>query len=240
MTQFWTFSGINSPRDPSTGLFTDYVWEMVKNTMAGFDPDRRYASQLGTTDAYDRDHNVLRLKAEERLDREAREYADNGGGWPIVASGALNGKTVKVLLVAPKTTTKPPEDSGLTVEVYWSPRDHVPNQSIIRPDSLTYWREFERGGGQVWPVENRTGSGLGQGHDFSGFAVAHPKLVTRVLVPRPGSHVKRYLWRETGETAPSPVARLKSWLSDSSNDLVILAHSQGTNIAMHLLRRGFE
>ncbi len=240
MTQFWTFSGINSPRDPSTGLYTDYVWDMVKDAMPGITPDRRYASQLGTTDAYDRDHNVLRLKAEKRLDREAREFADSGGGWPILAPGSLRGKTVKVLLVAPKTTTEPPDDPSLTVEVYWSPRDQVPNQSIIRPDSLTYWRRFVRGDGQVWPVENRAGSGLGQGHDFSGFAVAHPKIVTRVLVPRPGSQVKRYLWRATGEIAPSPVATLQTWLGDAKNDLVILAHSQGTNITMHLLRRGFE
>ncbi|MEM1088940.1 MAG: hypothetical protein AAGB27_15185 [Pseudomonadota bacterium] len=238
--EFWTLAGINSPLNPQTGEYVDYVWDFVQPHLQSFSPTRRYASRLGTTSAYPKARNVVTLDSEDLLDGEAKDIAEHGGGWPVVARGSLRGKTVRVMLVAPKTTTEPPQGAGLCVEVYWSPRDQVPNQSLIRPDSLTYWRRFERGGGQVWPVENDVGSGFGQGHDFSGFAVPQPKIVTRVLVPRPGSNIKRYLWRETGEIAPAPISTLATWLSDASNDLVILAHSQGTNIAMHLLRRGFE
>ena len=239
MEQFWTFSGINSPQDASTGEYIDYTWEFLEDKLRG-NPDRRYASRLGTSKRYDKAHNVFGLKAEKKLDREAKRFATQGGGFLVLDPGMFRGKTVKIMLIAPKTTTKPPKVDGLQVEVYWSPRDQVPNQSLIRPDSLTYWRKFARGGGTVWPVENRAGSGLGRGHDFTGFMVPKPMVVTRVRRPRPANRAGTYIWVQTGEIAPAPIATLQGWLDDGANDFVFLAHSQGANIAMCLLRRGYR
>jgi hypothetical protein len=242
MSELWTFSGINSPFNPSTGNYEDYTWERLKLQISAT-PDRRYASHLGTSNAYDREHNVVGLGSEKKLDREADEFVTSGGGYPEVSSGMFKGKTVRVLLVGPKTTTKPPRVSGLVVEVYWSPNDQVPNQRLIRPDTLKYWRKYARGGGQVWPVENKSGSGFGKGHDFNGF-LKKPPIVTRGVIRKAGGGSKglkgtRRVWKKTGQLAPSPAATLQAWIDDPNVDYVLIAHSQGCNIAMHLLKFGY-
>jgi hypothetical protein len=237
MAEFWTFSGVNSWSE-AVGDDVDYVGEFVADKLHRL-PDRRYSSRLGTTDHYDRAHNVVSLDSEKKLDQEAKSMARDGGGHPALKKGALKGRRVRVLLVAPKTTTKPPNPEGLFVEVIWSPNDQVPNQSLIRPDTLTYWREFVRGGGQVWPVENRLGQGLGKGHDYKGFMVDSPRIVKRKRTRKAGSKKYTYKWKTTGEMAPSPITTLRNWLNDPGNDYVLLAHSQGTNIAAHFLHRGY-
>ena len=235
--EFWTFSGVNSWRETAQA-YVDYVWEFLADRVDR-EPDRRYASRLGGTSHYDDEHNVVGLDSEKKLDAEAAALAESGGDYPAVERGAWNGLEVRVMLLGPKTTTQPPKPDTLEVEVYWSPRDQVPNQAPIRPDSLTYWRGFARGRGQVWPVENQVGEGMGRGHDYRGFMVPEPRIVTRVLRNTPGSRVRRYVWMETGEVAPNPIARIRDWLDDEDVDLVIVAHSQGTNIAMHFLQWGF-
>lgn len=238
--EFWTFSGINSPLNDAGTRHVDYTWDHIRDHISGHVPDRQYASQLGTGSMYDRDHNVLTLRSEDMLDEEAHDYATNGGGFPPIPVGAFKNKSLKVMLVAPKTTTRPPCPEGLLIEIYWNPDDYVPNQSIIHPDSLTYWREFERGGGRVWPVENDLGSGFGFGHDFQGFAVENPRIVKRVKIENPGSRIDRYRWLPTDDHAPSPMATLQDWLDDGDNDFVLLGHSQGANIIMAFIERGYS
>lgn len=237
MSEFWSLSGINSPFDPENGNYTDYVWIAIKSKIEKH-PDRHYVSELGTSDHYDSEHRVGGIGSEPKLDREAIRFADGSLSIPEIQPGMFRGKTVRVLMIAPKTTSRPPKRNGLEINVYWSPNDQVPNQRLIHPDSLGYWRKYVRGKGKVWPVENRSGSGIGRGHDFNGFLV-HPKIVKRRRVKRRGSNPGRYEWRKTGEIAPDPLAMLKYWISDPAVDYVMIAHSQGTNIAMSLLRRGF-
>lgn len=232
--EFWTFSGINSPYDATSMKHIDYVWPFIAPKLVGFEPDRKYASQLGTSDLYPPARNVISLHSESMLDNEAKTLAADQ-----VNQGELVGKTVKIMLVAPKTTTRPPTPDSLLVEIYWNPNDYVPNQSLIHPDSLTYWRKFARGGGKVWPVENRLGHGLGYGHDFEGFVVDSPHRVKRVRIQNPGSNVRRYRWIRANGRAPSPTSTLGDWLQDSDNDLVMLGHSQGCNMIMHFIERGF-
>lgn len=238
-TQFWTFSGINSPYDAVLDRYEDYTWPVL-SAHIGIAPDRRYASRLGTGDHYDADHNVLSLRSEAMLDAEAEVFAHSGGGFPPIAPGSLIGQQVKVMLVAPKTTTRPPRADGLTLEVYWNPNDYVPNQSMIHPDSFTYWESFLRGGGVVWPVENRLGQGLGYGHDFDGFIVTEPWLLMEVWLSSVGSAIQRSRWIRSSQRAPSPIHTLSGWLGDPNNDLVLFGHSQGANLIMHLLQRGYQ
>lgn len=233
--KFWTFSGINSPLDENIGEHVDYVWPRIAPDMAGFSPDKQFASQLGTSGLYPPERNVISLQSEEMLDDEARGLAQQK-----ITPGQFAGKKIKVMLVAPKTTSLSPQSASLLVEIYWNPNDYVPNQSIIRPDSLTFWRQFVRGGGKVWPVENRLGQGLGYGHDFEGFVVDSPTILRRVKIENPGSRINRYRWIATNQTAPSPVGTLKTWLQDSSNDFVLLGHSQGCNMIMYFLLRGLS
>jgi hypothetical protein len=88
-------------------------------------------------------------------------------------------------------------------------------------------------------VKNRQGSGIGRGHDFNGF-LKRPPILKRKRKRRSGSQPGRYVWRDTGKRAPSAIAILDAWVSDPAVDLVLLAHSQGTNIAAHILRRGYR
>lgn len=238
MSKFWTLSGINSPFDPSTGDHTDYVWESIKASVTK-EPDRRYASRLGTQERYDNVHKVGGIGSKRKLDREASDFAEGILGHRAIAPGQLRGKEVRVVLVAPKTGSKPPISKGLQLEIFWSPNDQVPNQRLIGPDSLGYWRKIVRGTGQVWPIKNRTGTGIGRGHDFNGF-LKYPPIVKRRRRRPKGSQPGRYEWKETGESAPSPIAMINEWIEDARVDYVIVAHSQGTNIAVHLLRRGFK
>jgi len=237
MSEFWSLSGINSPFDPASGNYNDYVWAAIKSKI-GKQPDRHYASELGTLDHYDSEHKVGGIRSKRKLNREAKQFAEGSLSNPEIRPRMFRGKRVCVLMVAPKTTLRPPRHNGLRIDVYWSPNDQVPNQRLIHPDSLGYWRKYVRGEGVVWPIENRSGRGIGKGHDFNGFLV-HPKIVKRHHVRRRGSHPGRYEWRRTGKTAPDPVALLNHWISDPTIDYVMIAHSQGTNIAMHLLKRGF-
>ncbi len=237
--QFWTFSGINSPLNSAGTDHEDYTWGYLKEHIQNHQPDRQYASELGTSSLYDDEHNVISLRAEDMLDNEAADYAENGGDFEPIEVGEFKGKNLKVLLIAPKTTSKPPTANDLFIEIYWNPNDYVPNQSLISPDSLTYWRKFERGGGRVWPVENRLGSGLGYGHDFEGFVVDQPRMVKRVKIENPGSRIDRHRWIRTSKVARSPIDTLQEWLDDDTNDYVLLGHSQGANIIMYMVERGY-
>lgn len=238
MPELWTFSGVNSWSE-AQGDYVDYTWEAMKSHIRQ-KPKRRYASRLGSTKHYQGANNVANLRSESILDREAKAFVAGKIDHPAIKKGLFRGKRVCCMLTGPKTTTKPPHASGLYLEVYWSPMDHVPNQSIFRPDTLTGWKKYVRGGGQVWPIENREGIGIGKGHHLKGYFAKSPKMVKRVLKKVPGSKRRKWKWKPTGEQAPWAIQTIKHWLADSSIDIVIVAHSQGTNIATHVIRKGYS
>lgn len=239
MATFWTFSGINS-YSPSAGRFVDYVGEELRGKVTP-SPRRRYASRLGTSAHYTGDTNVLSIRSGKILDDEAVAMVDGRVHYAAIPRGLFRHKQVRCLLVAPKTTTPPPETPALVIEIYWNPMDGVPNQSIFRPDSKRSWRKYLRGGGHFWAVRNSQGSGMGKGHAFPGFMVPNPKTMKRASKPRPGGGSRRmYYWKTASKRAPSAVDTLNTWLADPAVDYVFAAHSQGTNILTHLLRRGFQ
>ena len=63
---------------------------------------------------------------------------------------------------------------------------------------------------------------------------------------RPERQLERTLPRRSmrGSTqedvAPSPIETVQEWLGDVSNDVVVVGHSQGVNIAMSVLNRGLD
>lgn len=231
----WTLSGINSWSD-ERGEYEDYVGVFLLAHKLGRRPARRYVSRLGTTSHYPRERKVMGFGARGKLDREARALAQGEGDPPAVEPGLFRGKTVKVLLVAPKTNTPPPRAAGLTVDIYWAPFDSIPNQRLF---SSRRWMAYKRGSGRVWPVSNPSGRGLSRGHNFEGFMRPDRKILRRVRRRRPGHKQIRYVWMPSGEMAPHALEVLRGWMDDPKNDYVLVAHSQGTNIAMQLLKRGY-
>ena len=63
---------------------------------------------------------------------------------------------------------------------------------------------------------------------------------------RPERQLERTLPRRSmrGSTqedvAPSPIETVQEWLGDVANDVVVVGHSQGVNIAMSMLNRGLD
>lgn len=237
MAQLWTLSGINSFR-ADRGKYVDYVAEHLDGKLSK-KPNRSYASRLGTGSHYTGAKNVKNLKSEAILDQEAVDFTTGAGPYAPIQPRLFRGKEVRCLLVAPKTTTPPPVMDGLVVEIYWNPMDHVPNQDIFSPDSKRSWKPYLRGGGRFWAIQNLLGSGFGKGHPFEGFMVQAPKTMKYITLPKPGAGSgKRRTWRVQSKRAPNAVATLNGWLADPSVDHVLVAHSQGTNIAMHILSHG--
>jgi hypothetical protein len=225
MAELWTFSGINS--SDGNGGFTDYVGEAFLKNQLPMPPGgiaRRFVSRLGTSKQYPGPANLLRVDSRARLNAEAAEMARSG-----VSAGALRGREILVVLIAPKTGTPlPPSFSG-QVEIYWGSYDLVPSQGILRPDSLTYWRRWSE---NVWPLRTR--------HGLSGFLHQNLKVAKRVRQRIPGASPPRhrYTWIDTATAAPSLKETLEPWLLRTDNPLIFVAHSQGTNIALHVLAQG--
>ena len=236
LPECWTLSGINSWSDTLED-YEDYVGAFLLEHVPGLVPERRYASRLGTGSIYPRERKVMGFGARKKLDAEARALANGEGDYPAIESGMFRGKTVKVMLVAPKTNTPPPKADGLCVELYWAPFDSVPNQRLF---SARRWEAYRRGSGRVWPVSNPQGRGLSRGHGFEGFMKPGRRILRLVRRRRPGQQRSRTAWTPSRETAPDALATLRAWLADSHNDYVLVAHSQGTNIAMHLLKQGYS
>ncbi len=234
--QCWTFSGINSWSEKERD-YIDYVGAYMLKHLPEHPPTRRYASRLGTGRHYPRERKVLGPNAHRKLNREARAVARGEGAYPAIAPGLFHGKIVKVMLVAPKTNTAPPKTGGLHVEIYWAPFDSVPNQRLFRSRQ---WSRYTRGEGRVWPVSNPEGRGLTRGHGFEGFMKPDRRILKRARRPQRGHKQSRMTWGPTTQRAPNAMDTLRSWLADRRNDYVLLAHSQGTNIALHILRRGYS
>ncbi len=234
MPELWTLAGVNN----WTGnAYDDYVGRALRARLRRT-PDRSYASRLGTSDHYTGRNNVLAVDSEQRLDEEGVRIARDGlAGVPGVGRGELRNQRIAVMLIAPKTTHETPrvdKADDLRVEVYWSPYDHVPNQGIFRPDSLGYWRQR----GTVWPI--KASHALGDFFDNDYRTVKRVRRRRRGGSARGGRIRHYYTWVKTNDVAPGVVATVRDWLATDSLDLVIVAHSQGTNIAMHLLERGLR
>ncbi len=236
LPECWTLSGINSWSD-TLGDVEDYVGAFLIRHMPGLAPTRRYASRLGTASRYPRERKVMGFGARKKLDAEARALANGEGDYPAIEPGMFHGKKVKVLLVAPKTNTPPPQAEGLCVEIYWSPFDSVPNQRLF---GMRRWNTYRRGSGRVWPVSNPKGRGISRGHGFEGFMKPGRRILRVVRRRRAGQKSSRPVWISSGKTAPDALATLRAWVADRQNDYVLVAHSQGTNIAMHLLKQGYS
>jgi hypothetical protein len=234
MPEIWTLSGINN-QQRANGPFTDYVGAALLQGISSLKPKhiaRRYASRLGCLKHYPDPCNVLCLQPDKLLNDEAQTIAI--GLHEVmrgVKAGELNGRNIRVILLAPKTN-KHPKTQPTELQIYWGSYDAVPNQGIFSSDSLSFWRKWTK---KVYP--------LSATHAIGDYLVAKPKIVKRVKVRlpnhKPTSPRYRYKWAPTGQTAPNVLQTIESWLTAlPDDDLVLVGHSQGTNIAMHLLARG--
>lgn len=234
MPEIWTLSGINN-QDDANCPFVDYVGNaLVKGitSLEHSDIARRYASRLGSELHYPKPRNVVCLMSEKLLNDEAQHIAIGAHEvMPGIKLGELNQRNVHVMLLAPKTNkflkTKP-----ASLEIYWGAFDSVPKLGLFKPDSLAYWRGWTK---NVYPLNAK--------HKLCDYLAAEPQMVKRVKKRRPNrkptSPRYRYAWVPTGKTAPNVLQTVESWLNNlPSDDLVIVGHSQGANIAMHLLARG--
>ena len=241
MAELWTFSGINS-YDITTGEFSDYVEGGLTERGVKQQPARSYVSKLGTGDFYSGDSNVAGLDSESKLDREAREFAEGALGVPEIEPGSFVGKKITVLLVAPKTTTDPPKVPNVDISIYWGPNDVVPNQGLLRPDTIKYWRKFTRGRAHIYVINTSKGGFFGKGHSFGDFMRNDPTTMKwgwkRKMVG--GKSKRRRAWKASKRKAPTGPKLINKWLRNSGSDYVFVGHSQGTNILIHCLERGFR
>ena len=177
---------------------------------------------------------------EALLDNEAADLANKN-----VEQGALCCKKVKLLMIAPKTNSRPIKEPCCDFEavVYWSPQDSVPNQ---RPrffkdtESEKYWLEW----GAVNTVDTRPMSpgGAFGNHDLSAFMGENPSYMGDRMTgsgfgkKRPGQCRRKR--KPSGTSAPDPRSYVDKWSGDDSVDLIVVCHSQGCNNAMASINRG--
>ena len=149
---------------------------------------------------------------------------------------------IQVILIAPCTQTlppKPPEGVELNVVLYRDPKDPVPNQEFSAPRSMEYFSKF----GDLKIVEARPDmekglfgrmkpGGVQGAHHFSGYWYRDLKL----LKEDPG-HKGKFI--PTGHYDDS-IDRLDKALHDPEMDYIFIGHSQGANIIMKMLQRGFD
>ena len=234
MPEIWTLSGINN-QEQANGPFVDYVGNALLAKIPSLKPKhiaRRYPSQLGVKSHYPDERNVLTPAAMTILNAEATAIAQ--GLMPDakgIEEGEMTGRNVHVILLAPKTNRYPNKQPS-ELQIYWGTYDAVPNQGIFLPDSLAFWRKWTS---NVFPLKAR--------HDLNDYLVTRPQIVKRSRKRRPNNKPTgpryKYIWKPTGKTAPCVLETVDGWLTNLPNDdLVLVGHSQGTNIAMHLLARG--
>jgi hypothetical protein len=127
----------------------------------------------------------------------------------------------------------------LKVVLYRDPKDPVPNQEFSAPRTMEYYAQF----GELKIVETRPDmekgllggekpGGFQGAHHFSGYWYRDLKLLEK----DPTGEGK---FRPTGQYEDS-VGRLGDALQDSELDYIFIGHSQGANIIMKMLQRGFS
>ena len=260
LADVWTYAGINAwnPRrgHPRGGRIEDYV----QNTLMGTHPrygrraqwngfsgsDSSTASFAGTSCVYRRSsrdeyRSVLNLMSEAILNQEAAGYARQQ-----LNESQLCCKKIRVLMFAPKTTTRPLRKSCCDFQavVYWSPQDNVPNQRprlFCNRESEGYWAQW----GTVHTVDTRRRRAPGYfgAHALGAFIGENPsyqgtRLRRSMGPPHRGGGVMTREPRPTGRNAPDPRVYLNKWKNESSVDIVVVCHSQGCNVAMQVLNRG--
>lgn len=227
MPELWTFSGINSWSEQAHS-YVDYVGASFGDI--GQSPNRSYVSRLGTGRHYDSNYNVISPDAERKLDAEATGLALGSlGDHPAIERQQFVKFRICALFIAPKTDTKPHNPKAFRCVVHWSPYDTVPNQGIFKRDSLTYWRKW----GTVFPVS--------ASHKLDDFLAQKSTIKLKRYPARSGRvGTPKQKWLPTGKSAPNPLETAKAWLGDEQNDLVMIGHSQGVNIAMAVLKTGFD
>jgi len=234
LIELWTFSGVNNwdPREQAgQGAYIDYVGRELSRR--GFPPAHSIMSHSGSSirhDLFGKGSFIGVPWSERILDKEAdARIASLGcGSWCC--------KTIKVLMLAPKTDTQPPRSSccNIEVEVYWNPYDPVPNQRLLQFESDRFWSRF----GRAWAVNT------GAGHDFVPFVDSIPDPLVSLqqnqmdYFGEDGDTTLEFReWLPTGNLAPLPLETLQNWIHAPSVDYVFVCHSQGCNIAMRLLGR---
>ena len=235
--ELWTASGINN-FDTNTGWFVDYV----ANALAR-QSDRSFVSRLGTDanykiggPAHDAGGTYIKgLSSERLLDAEAESLAigrRRGAFCPDEGDeecGNDKAKHIRVLLVAPKTTTKPKVDKQcckISIDVYYSRFDTTPNQGLRIPQGSMHYSSLAKGGRahaiDTWRTPGYEGKGFFQHHDMGAFISSNGKLRAAHYTVRYGRYI----------------ADAKNWTDTAMKgnyDYVFVGHSQGTNILLHVL-----
>jgi RHS repeat-associated protein len=241
LAQMWFFTGINNWQEGTDYTSIETVirenWKYTQES--NFEgQSHELISDAGAALRYlwpfDEHPSVLAPWSKGILDREAKRMAGRS-----VDQGALCCSRIRVLMIAPKTNTRPPRNSCCNLEttVYWNPGDYVPNQGLLNPSgNEQYWKEW----GTVHTVDT------GRGHDFSAF-INNARLPivhwNRQYLREPGNLDSAGRWQHMyvplGRNAPPPLdSYLRRWMNDQNVDHIFVCHSQGCNIAMEVLRRG--
>ena len=222
VSETWTFSGINNWCQ-DTG-FTDYVSQAL-----GVDSDHSFASICGTASDYnplsDNPNSgvwVKNVSAPQRLNIEAETIAQNYRQGQFCEDGERN--RIKLIMLAPKTNKRPSSTldccCDVDITLFWSPADKVPNQFIGIKESQRFWLDWTD---DVYAIDNRKcAKALGKdSHSLEAFLCG-----SRLL-------------DENGPTdfIIRPRSTIERAMKNSNYDDVWVCHSQGCNIAMHLLNR---
>lgn len=227
LAQLWFFTGINNWQEGTRYTSIETVvrenWKYPQE--ANFEgPSHEFISDAGAALRYlwplDEHPSLLVPWSEGVLDREAERMARRG-----VDQGALCCSRIRVLMIAPKTDTRPPRNACCSLEttVYWNPSDYVPNQGLLNPSgNEQYWEEW----GKVHIVDT------GKGHDFNAF-IENARLPilqwNRQYLRAPGNLDSAGRWQRmyvpTGQNAPSPIdTYLRRWMNDRSVNHIFVCH----------------
>jgi RHS repeat-associated protein len=231
--EMWTFSGINnwnSERD----AYVDYVAEQLR--AAGVQASNRgIVSKLGTTSHYKGQSYVKSLlRSESRLDNEAECIAGGIDMQSLIDERAK----IAVFMVAPKTDTlvdlKRLRQLGLdiSVTIWWSPLDRVPNQELGATEGLEFW---EKRGGTVYTVAPlpEKGNSYDQ-HAFLGFLNGPLRKMHKYRYLNSKGEVRRR-FELAPKRAPTSPGLLDALRKANGADYVWVGHSQGCNIISTLL-----
>lgn len=232
------FGGINNPEE-------NYVAEWLRE-LRGMDGQQLYDPSAQFEDFHSAltfPGDISALDSSADLDDEARRLAREFVRLHGRASFCRPGQrtTIRVLMIAPKTQTLPPDSRRIRscccdfhIDVLLGVNDIVPNQSPLAPNDAGHWAQW----GTVTPVRIVGKAGHTPRNHLGG-----PFDVMR-LQTRPTTDP---LQRARGVRHPPVLRRAGSfdpqrWLRDNmrpeQDGYTFVCHSQGCNILMHLLGMG--
>ena len=172
-----------------------------------------------------------------RLDAEASSMADDFKSGQLCSGG--NPKTIRILMIAPKTGTRPNPDPcccKVRIDILYDPYDKVPNQEPLQQaEGQDYWNDFAIGGGNVVPVD------LPGRLSHDRLAGPDDPISIYMPGPRPPRNDKRpdapvgMNWIPSGTTTS-----VNDWINAANADMPdhkFICHSQGCNILMNVLNQ---